>query len=409
MVAKLANAVFVRSILPNVMTVNTIDSCAHTYTYLALIRYYNMLQAGDHDMIVTLFEQFNRTLSVVRSRTRAYFGFDGYWWPEYTHPLYGTTHPASYGCGRAVNRSTAARSATEMPTSTVEKLDLEHAPGQEPIWHSQDRWNGYNRQGSLDLSLMILDHYAHTGKDSGYLGIPKGVVQFYWNLWKNTSTAPQQPMVFFPTQAVETWQCPGWPVDPTNCPTNDMPTVAGLHAVLEKLLQHPPPGTPQETVSSWTEMHGKLPPLPTRIVNGKTAYIPCADCVREEPTQINCTAWQCSCQHMTDMYGTESAIGFGCAPKDAQYWWSHIEHCNTKTAAPCKNPPAAGCGSGIEKTHEGCCPACHTPAPAPAPTPPSSEPGCHHTSNVENAELYCVHPYRIATAARGDAGKVYVY
>ena len=46
-------------------------------------------------------------------------------------------------------------------------------------------------------------------------------------------------MVFFPTQALETWQCPGWPVDPTNCPTDDMPTVAGLHAVLEKLLANP--------------------------------------------------------------------------------------------------------------------------------------------------------------------------
>ena len=63
--------------------------------------------------------------------------------------------------------------------------------------------NGYNRQGSLDLSLMILDHYAHTGQ-SGYLGIPVGVVEFYWNLWRNTSTAPGEPMVFFPTQAVET-------------------------------------------------------------------------------------------------------------------------------------------------------------------------------------------------------------
>ena len=272
-----------------------------------------------------------------------------------------------------------------------------------------DLSTGYNRQGSLDLSLMILDHYAHTGIDNGYLGIPKGVVEFYWNLWKNTSTGPRQPMVFFPTQAVETWQCPGWPVDPNNCPTNDMPTVAGLHAVLEKLLQHPPPDTPQETLASWTEMQGKLPPLPTRIVNGKVTYIPCADCVRDTPVtpKVNCTPWKCSCQRMTDLYGTESAIGFGCAPQEAQYWWSHVEHCNTKTATPCKNPPTAGCGSGIEKTHEGCCPACHTPSPAPtpAPPPPSSTPGCHHTSNVENAELYSVHPYRMATAARGDTGE----
>ena len=33
--------------------------------------YYNMLQAGDHDEIATLFEQFNRTLPVVAARTKA--------------------------------------------------------------------------------------------------------------------------------------------------------------------------------------------------------------------------------------------------------------------------------------------------------------------------------------------------
>ena len=108
-------------------------------------------------------------------------------------------------------------------------------------------------------------------------------------------------------------------------------------------------------------------------------------------------------QAMTDMYGSESGIGFGCAPKSAQYWWSKTKGCNTKTAAPCTHPPAEGCGTGVEKTHEGCCPACNAP-PGPAPpAPPPTTHGSHHTSNVENAELYAVHPYRMATAARGDA------
>lgn len=350
--------------------------------------YYNQLQAGDHEMIATLFEQFNRTLPVVSARTKSYFGFDGIWWPEYTHPLYGTTHPASYGCNRGGGAD----------------------KDKQPIWHSNDRWNGYNRQGSLDLSLMILDHYAYTG-DTGYLGIPVGVVEFYWNLWKNTSSAPGKPMRFFPTQAVETWQCPGWPVDPTNCPTNDMPTVAGLHSVLQKLLDSPPPGTAAATLATWTDMQGRLPPLPSRPSGGNgspAAFIPCADCSTSAAPPagaINCTAWNCSCQAMTDMYGSDAGIGFGCAPKDAQQWWSHVQNCKTKTATPgCTDPPAAGCGTGLEKTHLGCCPACKAPAPAPpAPPTPPPTPGCHHTSNSENAELYSVHPYRMATAARGNA------
>eukprot|EP01044_Picomonas_judraskeda_P000025 COSAG03_NODE_2_length_28887_cov_60.449825_10_plen_630_part_00 len=240
--------------------------------------YYNQLQAGDHEMIATLFEQFNRTLPIAEARTRRYFGFDGIWWPEYTHPLYGTTHPASYGCGRG---SAAASKDTQ------------------PVWHSEDPWNGYNRQGSLDLSLMILDHYAYTGATT-YLGIPIGVVEFYWNLWQNTSSAPGKPMRFFPTQAVETWQCPGWPVDPTNCPSNDMPTVAGLHAVLQKLLDHPPPQSDATTRTRWADMQGRLPPLPTRQASAGSpaAYIPCADCSLSTTPRgdVNCSAWNCSCQ-----------------------------------------------------------------------------------------------------------------
>ena len=66
-------------------------------------------------------------------------------------------------------------------------------------------WNGYNRQGSLDLSLLVLDLYAYTG-DTSLLGIPMGVVEFYSNLWGNTSRGDSGKMVFFPTQALETWQ-----------------------------------------------------------------------------------------------------------------------------------------------------------------------------------------------------------
>lgn len=246
--------------------------------------YYNMNSAGDSDMLLTLLLQFESTVPVARARTKHYFGFDGIWWPEYTHPLYGTTHPSSYGCNRT--------------------------DPSEPIWHSQDVWNGYNRQGSLDLSLLILDYLSHTqGDDQGLLEIPIGVIQFYQNLWGNTTDAYGN-MVFFPTQAVETWQCPGWPVDPTNCPTNDMPTIAGLRAVLEKLIQLP--GRSADEKASWSALLKRVPPLPSR--DGK--FVPC-------------------------------------------------DTCN-------KSAPAAS-------------------------------PGCHHTSNVENPELYVVHPYRLATVARGDA------
>jgi hypothetical protein len=66
--------------------------------------------------------------------------------------------------------------------------------------------------------LMILDHLAYTGEanpEPELLRIPVEVVEFYGNLWgASQKNETDDTMVFFPTQALETWQCPGWPVDP---------------------------------------------------------------------------------------------------------------------------------------------------------------------------------------------------
>eukprot|EP01051_Picozoa_sp_SAG22_P007491 SAG22_NODE_529_length_9428_cov_2.691178_8_plen_466_part_00 len=222
--------------------------------------YYNMLPSGDTDELKTLFAAFNKTVPIARQRTRSYFGFEGIWWPEYTHVFYGTPHPGGRGIPLFGYRAMAG--CTAQFTG-------------EPDWHSEDTWNGYNRQGSLDLSLMILDHWAYTGEViPDFLAIPVGVVEFYANLWGNT-TGNNGKMVFHPTQSLETWQCPGWPVNVTDCPTNDMPTVAGLHSVIDKLLQLPRPLASSAQVEAWTKIKRELPPLPT--IDGKHA--PCDDCV----------------------------------------------------------------------------------------------------------------------------------
>ena len=224
--------------------------------------YYNMLPAGDTDEMKTLFAAFNKTVPIARQRTRSYFGFEGIWWPEYTQVFYGTPHPGGHYPFSGYR--TGAGCTPQFPG--------------EPDWHSDDKWNGYNRQGSLDLSLMILDHWAYTGEAiPDYLAIPIGVVEFYANLWGNTtaSAGSNGKMTFYPTQALETWQCPGWPVNSSNCPTNDMPTIAGLHAVLEKLVMLPPPLATSAQIVAWTKIQSALPALPT--IGGKHA--PCDNCV----------------------------------------------------------------------------------------------------------------------------------
>eukprot|EP00040_Diaphanoeca_grandis_P029720 m.174627 g.174627 ORF g.174627 m.174627 type:complete len:792 (+) comp31775_c0_seq1:209-2584(+) len=258
--------------------------------------YYNMLTAGDADSLRSMLQSFNYSVPVARVRTRAYFGFDGIFWGEGTQVFYGSEHPG--GPVPELGYAALKGCVRQFPDA--------------PIWHPDDRWNGYNRQGSLDLSLMVLDHWAYTGEvDPDLLAIPMGVVEFYVNLWGNTSTsnATNGTMVFHPTQALETWQCPGWPVNESDCPTNDMPTVAGLHAVLEKIVRLPTSVASVEQIAQWMLFKTRLPPLPT--ING--TFAACDDCV----------------------------VG----------------------------------GSGR---------------------------GSHRTTNAENAELYCVHPYRLTTVARGD-------
>ena len=41
------------------------------------------------------------------------------------------------------------------------------------------------------------------------------------------------------TQALETYQCPNWPTNQSDCPTNDHPTVAALHVLTERALELP--------------------------------------------------------------------------------------------------------------------------------------------------------------------------
>ena len=173
--------------------------------------YYNMLPSGDFDELKTMLTAFARTLPIARARTLAYFGFGGVWWPEYTQVFYGTEHPDG-GVPLYGYRSGANCSARNM---SIQGCSCSSCAEEPPIWHSDDRWNGYNRQGSLDLSLLILDHLAFTAEaNPELLTIPAEVVEFYGNLWGATKkNATDNTMVFFPTQALETWQCPGWPVN----------------------------------------------------------------------------------------------------------------------------------------------------------------------------------------------------
>lgn len=228
----------------------------HQWWQNARLPYYNLLAAGDGESLVeSLFVEYNASLALARARTRIYYprftaGAPAFW-SEYTS-LFGSTHAGSYGCNRA---------GTTSP----------------PIWYSDDRWNHYNTQGGLDLSLLILDHYAYTGDVTtlqGLLPVVASVIDYYSQYWSDVDPTTGK-VVMFPTQSCETWQCPGYPPDPKNCPTNDAPTVAGLLAVIPRVLALPPSLLPPGTnMTRWQQFLATVPDVP--VVS--SVLQPCEKC-----------------------------------------------------------------------------------------------------------------------------------
>lgn len=247
--------------------------------------YYNMLSSGDVEMLQTLIDGFVANMPIAVARTRAY-------WPnmtqpalffsEYTHPLFGTTHPRSYGCDRHSPSSSPisalSPNSTDVPMAPPPPSSPPPSPPPFPDWYSEDIWNGYNHQGALDMSLFALDLYAYTGNASrlsAALPLVDAILSYYAQRWP--TTAEDGTMFMWPTQGLETWQCPGFPPPPAgdNCPANDMPTVAGLHKVVERALALVPTEMSSvEQRARWKALLAKVPPLP---VNG-SALRPCAIC-----------------------------------------------------------------------------------------------------------------------------------
>jgi hypothetical protein len=112
---------------------------------------------------------------------------------------------------------------------------------------------------------MMLDYYEHT-EDEAFLRdvlLPAaGDVLTFFDL--HYPTDERGVLVMHPAQAAETW----W-----DC-TNPMPEVAGLHAVTARLLALPERVTAPAERRFWTELRGKLPPLPTREVEGERMLAP---------------------------------------------------------------------------------------------------------------------------------------
>lgn len=200
--------------------------------------YFNMCAAGDYDMLQPLFRMYAQDmLALWRHRTRRYFGYDGIFFSECVY-FWGDVFTETYGW-----------------TPYAERED----PLQESGYH---KWEWV---GGLELAFLMLDYCEHR-EDWSYLErtvlpFAELTLRFFDNFY---AADEQGKLVMHPSQALETW----W-----EC-TNPMPEIAGIRAVIQRLLALPEGVAPPLRRASWKELLDRIPELPVREEQGVRMLAP---------------------------------------------------------------------------------------------------------------------------------------
>lgn len=190
--------------------------------------YHPMLACGDAEMTEPLFAMYERVRPVCESRSKVYYGAEGAYFPE-TMTIFGTYSNGDYGWKR-------------------DGL----APGTVlcPWW--DDAWN----QGP-ELVAMMLDRWDYT-RDSAFLRgrvvpMAESVLRYFDTRFKKDAAGK---IVLDPTQVVETyWQ---------NV-VNDMPAVAGIRAITERLCALPSGSMSGAQRRFFERMRDASPELPIEL------------------------------------------------------------------------------------------------------------------------------------------------
>ncbi len=204
------------------------------------LSYEPMLARGEWSAMDSLFATYERVLPGAKARTKLYYGADGVYFPE-TMTQFGTYANGDYGW----NREGA-------------KIGDIHCP-----------WWQWSWQQNLELTDLMLRRYAYSLDreflETRALPMARESLRYY------SSRFPRDDkglLRITPTQAVETY----W-----HGVVNDTPTVAGLHAVLNRLNALPDDmGSPSDR-AEWRAFAKALPPIPTRDAKGVTLIAPAAE------------------------------------------------------------------------------------------------------------------------------------
>lgn len=202
--------------------------------------YWNMLAAGDFDMMQPFFSMYRNALELQKRITRKYYGHEGAFFPETMNFFGGYTLSDFYGG------------------------DMTSHEGVEPRNH----YVRYYWQSALELSAMMLEYYEYTKEEEFLqktaLPFSEEILLFYD---KHFPRDEKGYLRIAPTHSLETY----W-----DNVCNPVEQIAGLRAVLSRLLTF---GEEQITVEQrvrWKQFYDEIPELPVGIdENG--AYLDVAE------------------------------------------------------------------------------------------------------------------------------------
>ena len=194
------------------------------------------MAAGDFDILHSLFPFYTAHLPLAKKRTKRYFQHGGAYFPE-TMEVTGLYSNFWFGWGCK---------APQLP------------------WEAPQPWNSFIRyhfQGGVELANLAIDHYLYTW-DTRHLQdvalpLAGAILQFYAEHFPMKGHRQE----FFPSQALETWQCPHLPPRKDHCVTDPTPDIAGLQHLLTRLLGLDADEiTPQQRVA-WAKQLKALPAI----------------------------------------------------------------------------------------------------------------------------------------------------
>jgi hypothetical protein len=223
-----------------------------------------MLKSGDFDMMPSQFDFYRRALGAAEIRTKVYWGHEGCSFTEQIEQ-FGLPIGSHYGwTGSPIaRRNRPADFEFGVQVNTSCKYEFVH---------------------QLDFAYMILEYYRFSDRDiSVYMPFIESAVTFYDQHYqfrcKQLTGKPLDEnghLVIYPSTGGESYVGARNPAD----------SIAGLKAVLSRMLELPERYAPPEKKGQWQAMLKRVPPLPVREVEGRSILSPAVSWTRFQCGEI---------------------------------------------------------------------------------------------------------------------------